>query len=112
MPSYFSGEETKGLKPRLVAMLNAARGFSGVPYVITSGFRSPSQNLAVGGVQDSSHELGLAVDIRCPDRVIAARITYGLGRAGFRRIGIYDKHVHVDCDDSKPEDVIWLGTSH
>jgi hypothetical protein len=36
----------------------------------------------------------------------------GLVRVGFRRIGIYDHHCHVDCDDSLPQNVVWTGVSH
>lgn len=110
--AYFSGEEIKGLQTRLIAMLNIARRAAGVPFVITSGFRDPSRNLDVGGVRDSAHEKGLAVDIRLGEGDVPLRIVYGLGRAGFKRIGLYDKHIHVDCDDSKPQDVIWSGISH
>lgn len=110
--NYFSGEEIKGLDSRLIAMLNIAREAAGVPLVITSGFRTPDQNLAAGGVSDSSHESGLAVDIRSGEPEVAKKIAFGLGRAGFKRLGIYDKHFHVDIDESKPQDVIWTGISH
>ena len=35
------------------------------PIVINSGFRSPEVNKAVGGVANSNHLTGCAVDIRC-----------------------------------------------
>lgn len=35
------------------------------PIVINSGFRSPEVNKAVGGVANSNHLKGCAVDIRC-----------------------------------------------
>lgn len=35
------------------------------PITITSGYRSPALNDAVGGVKNSRHLQGLAVDIRC-----------------------------------------------
>ena len=36
------------------------------PILISSGYRSPPVNTAVGGSRDSAHMLGLAVDFTCP----------------------------------------------
>lgn len=41
-------------------------GSSYVPIVINSGYRSVSHNAVVGGVSDSNHTRGTAVDIACP----------------------------------------------
>jgi len=38
----------------------------GVPMIISSGYRSPELNKAVGGVTKSSHLLGLACDFTAP----------------------------------------------
>jgi len=112
MTEFFSGQEIRGLSSRLVAMLNTARRISGVPFVITSGYRDPARNAAAGGVKESAHEKGLAVDIRAGEPEVAKRIAFGLGRAGFKRFGVYDKHFHVDIDETKPQEVIWTGESH
>lgn len=36
------------------------------PIIISSGYRSPELNRAVGGVPSSSHAMGLAADFTCP----------------------------------------------
>jgi len=36
------------------------------PLIITSGYRSPRVNKAVGGVENSAHALGLAADFKVP----------------------------------------------
>lgn len=57
------------LFPRLLAtaeMLERIRTVLGVPVIITSGYRSPRLNLAVGGVTSSDHTSGQAADIVAP----------------------------------------------
>ncbi len=38
----------------------------GYPIIISSGYRSPALNMAVGGSEGSQHLLGQAVDFTCP----------------------------------------------
>lgn len=47
---------------QLATLLEKVRAAVGVPLVITSGYRSASENEAVGGVSNSQHMLGAAVD--------------------------------------------------
>lgn len=48
----------------LAFYLDVVRSKYGAPIVITSGYRSPALNKAVGGVNNSKHLRGIAVDIR------------------------------------------------
>jgi zinc D-Ala-D-Ala carboxypeptidase len=111
MAKYFTDEEVRGLNPKLVEMLDKARKAAGVPFIITSGYRSPRQNQSAGGAKDSAHEYGLAVDLRAPNDGYGKQVAFGLGRAGFIRVGFYDKHCHADIDETKPQ-VTWTGISH
>lgn len=112
MAKWFKDDEIKGLDPKLVEMLDSAREAAGVPIVITSGWRDAEHNTEVGGVKDSSHEKGLAVDVRAPNDAYGKQVCFGLGQAGFKRAGFYDRHCHVDIDDSKPSPAKWQGESH
>jgi len=112
MTKYFKENEIAGLDPKLVTMLDVAREAAGVPFVITSGFRDKSHNDNAGGVEDSSHTKGLAVDIRAPNEQYGKQVAFGLGQAGFKRAGFYDKHIHVDIDETKPTPAKWTGESH
>jgi zinc D-Ala-D-Ala carboxypeptidase len=111
-PHFFTDAEIEGLDSELVAKLDWARGRSGVPFVITSGKRSEDHNETVGGVKDSAHTRGLAVDLRCADGEVRYKMLNALFLAGFKRIGIYDKHIHADLDPSLPQEVAWVGISH
>ena len=89
-------------------MLDDARHKAGIPFVITSGYRCPSHNRAVGGVANSAHTKGLAADIACSDNRSRGYIIGALYEASFNRIGIHPDFIHVDDDDSKSADVVWL----
>jgi hypothetical protein len=109
---YFTDAEVAGLDHRLVARLDRARGYAGVPFEITSGKRTEEENAAAGGVKNSAHVRGLAVDLRCPGSGARYFMLKGLLAAGFDRIGVYDLHFHVDIDEALPARVCWVGTSH
>ncbi|MGI9118427.1 MAG: D-Ala-D-Ala carboxypeptidase family metallohydrolase [Minisyncoccia bacterium] len=107
---YFKDSEIIGLKPELVALLDKARGISGVPFSISSGLRTPVQNELAGGVENSAHLLGKAVDIHCPSSINRLKMVKALLDVGFTRIGIGKDFVHVDIgnsSDNLPENVMW-----
>ena len=52
---------------RLARTLEKVRDILGHPLTITSGYRCPALNAAVGGVGDSAHLHGLAADFVCPE---------------------------------------------
>ncbi len=91
----------------LLQKLDNARGFAGIPFKITSSFRSADHNKKVGGKPNSAHTKGLAVDIACNDSRSRMIIIESLLVAGFDRIGIANDFIHADCDSSLPQNVIW-----
>jgi len=91
----------------LVAKLDKAREISGVPYTITSGFRCKKHNESIGGSENSSHLKGLAADIYTTNHKRRLKILEGLIKAGFKRIGIAKKYIHVDIEKEK-SNCIWL----
>jgi uncharacterized protein YcbK (DUF882 family) len=109
---YFTPKELDGLQQALVEKLLYARSLSGTPFVITSGLRTPEQNAAAHGASSSSHVRGWGVDIACTSDVARFLIIRALLAAGFNRIGVYDKHIHADCDPTLPQNVTWVGVSH
>lgn len=109
---YFSEQEVEGLEPEFVAKLDMARHEAGVPFKITSGKRSSADNERAMGVEGSAHIKGLAVDLACDDSSTRFRMVRSLFNSGIERIGVYDRHIHVDVDPEKPRFVLWVGISH
>ena len=88
-----------------LAMLDNARDFAGVPFVVNSGYRCPEHNKAVGSLAPN-HPAGRAADIACFDGPTRMRIIQGMIRAGFRRIGVQKSFVH--CDSMDDIESLWL----
>ncbi|OHD24313.1 MAG: hypothetical protein A2Y38_11375 [Spirochaetes bacterium GWB1_59_5] len=109
---HFTDAEVAGLDETLSGKLDQAREYVGFPIKITCGKRTPEQNAAVGGKDDSSHLLGLAADLqRPPGPDEAVQLAWALGLAGFDRIEIADKHFHVCVNPSKKHPCVWRGIS-
>jgi zinc D-Ala-D-Ala carboxypeptidase len=49
---------------RLAALLEQVRALLGQPIIVTSGYRSPEVNLAIGSTNKSQHPLGCAADFK------------------------------------------------
>jgi uncharacterized protein YcbK (DUF882 family) len=95
------------MKPEFLQRLDNARSLAGVPFKINSGYRTKAHNAKVGGVDDSSHCGGWAADIAATSGTIKFQIVNALLKAGFTRVGIASSFIHVDCDPTKPAQVIW-----
>jgi uncharacterized protein YcbK (DUF882 family) len=88
--------------------LDDARALAGIPFIINSGFRTEAHNKKVGGKSDSSHLKGCAADIRVNDSRSRFIILKALQAVGFTRIGIGNGFIHVDDDQDKSQEVIWV----
>lgn len=112
---YFTDQEVIGLDPTFVEKLEKARELAGIPFIISSGYRSPEKNQSViGAVPDSSHTKGLAVDLRVRTSRETALIIDAAKSAGIDRRGIYvdsywnPRHVHIDVDPEKVTEVLFI----
>jgi hypothetical protein len=85
--------------------LEMARIIADIPFVISSGYRCKNHNKAVGSAS-RNHIERKAADILCLNSHDRMRIIAGLVQAGFRRIGIYQKHIH--CDVMDLQESAWL----
>ncbi len=104
---FLNGVDSTLLSPNLLAKLKQAQLYSGTQLSITSGFRTPSQSVAVGGKINDAHTRGMAADIYCPTSQLAFQIAPALFLAGFKRIGYGVNHLHADIDSTLPQMVFW-----
>lgn len=101
------GSGKKYMSEEFIRKLDRVRESVGFPLIINSGYRSPDYNSQVGGVKNSSHIKGLAVDI--------SAITYGMKNdiakaainEGITRIGWGNSFIHLDIDDNKTQNIVW-----
>ena len=105
MSKYFKEIETN-MNKNFLFVLDEAREFAGIPFVINSAYRSPTHPESIKN-PTSSHIKGLAVDIKATDSTTRFKIIEALISVGFTRIGIADTFIHVDLDFDKTQDVIW-----
>ena len=103
-----SGKEK--MLPIFLTKIDMARSRAGIPFRITSGWRSEERNRRVGGSAKSSHLIGKAADIAAIDSTSRFIIVKALMEVGFTRIGINagKGFIHVDNDESKSQNVIFL----
>lgn len=121
--NFFIATEVVGLDTEFVSKLDLATAKTAeisvekrrIPFVITSGFRTPEKNLSViGSVPDSSHLKGLAVDLLVTNTHEVWVIVAALIMVGIKRIGVYvDKndqptHIHADMDPEKVDQVLFI----
>jgi len=110
--SEFDSPDVQGsgqlMDKTLLEMLDEVRDKFDKPIHITSGFRTPAHNEAVGGVETSSHLKGLAVDIACTNSTDRFDLLNCILDVGFSRVGIAKKFIHIDIDFEKAQGVTWI----
>lgn len=90
------------INPMLPEYLQKARDHFGKPLIITSGYRTTSHNLKVGGVSVSNHVFGNAADVYIPGVSVLELYNYFCEIAGDScEIGIYNNFVHFAVQPKK-----------
>lgn len=93
---YFKDNEIENLKNHLVINLDIARERAGVPFIITSGFRTVEENIKVKGNGQSKHLTGEAVDLRILGGTQTARMIEALLSIPFFEVVVEKDHIHVE----------------
>ena len=89
--------------------LDRAREIAGIPFVLTSAFRTVAHEKSKGREGTSAHTTGRAVDIRAASSRNRFLVVKGLMEAGFTRIGInvVQNFVHVDDSPNHEQNVLF-----
>ena len=131
---YFNYSEVEGLKPELVSVLDDIRHDNGFPMVLSSGYRTNSSNHITGLAVDIKstgkkfyemvkylRENGftgeqvynivkfISDDFYKNDKQFT--LVKNAIKHGIQRIGVYNKHAHLDMVKGKPAPTIWVGVS-
>ncbi len=101
------GSDPIFIDSELVNVLQKIRAHFGKAVTITSAYRTPGRNKAVGGETYSQHQYGRAADIKVkgvsPEKVAAYAETLLKNRGG---IGTYSTFTHIDVRSVKAR---WKG---
>lgn len=101
------GSDPIFIAPELVKILQKIRTHFGKSVTITSAYRTPTKNKAVGGTAYSQHLYGTAADIKVsgvsPKKVAQYAETLLPNKGG---IGIYSTFTHIDVRATKSR---WKG---
>jgi len=101
-------DSLKVINPALLDHLNILHELLKRAVTVESGLRCEFWNTKVGGVKDSEHMAGDAVDVVCTtskDRFDIVRFSW---RAGFKRVGVGKTFIHLDVSPTKTPEVLWL----
>jgi hypothetical protein len=100
----------------LIDKLEELRAKVGLPLRVTSGPRCVWYNGKVGGVKNSAHLTGTAVDLACPNSFLRWQLLAATFRAPegapttpplFKRVGIGETFYHVDVSTKHPNMLVW-----
>lgn len=81
--------------PALILLLENVRRHFGQPVIVSSGYRTPDHNRAIGGAKDSVHMKGMAADIVVRG-VMPLDVQNYLERLDIGGLGRYTAFTHVD----------------
>ena len=93
------------MNPEFLGKLDALRNYCGLPFIITSGYRSPSHSLEAIKEIPGTHAQGIAADIKITNSAHRYSLIKAALEHGFTGIGVAGDFIHLDIRGSLP--VMW-----
>ena len=94
------------MEDEFIYKLDHLRTVCGWPFIVTSGYRSPSHSLEINKASGGgSHTKGIAADIKVTNGKQRHEIVKHAMALGFSGVGIAKTFVHVDIREDTP--VVW-----
>jgi uncharacterized protein YcbK (DUF882 family) len=90
--------------PEFLELLDSLRQECGFPFIITSGYRSPSHPIEATKVSPGTHSQGIAADIKITSSQQRFKVLEKAFEFGFRGIGIAKDFIHLDIRNTP---VVW-----
>ena len=87
--------------------LETVRVEAGIPFFLNSAFRCPQHNSDTGGVEDSEHCHGTAVDVKVNGGLQRFVITKAAMKLGVFGLGVAKTFIHLDRGKVKPRPMVW-----
>ena len=81
----------------LIKRLQTLREILNTPIIVTSGYRCHTHNLKSGGVKNSTHRKGLAVDVRGFKTDKEKELWLAKAKELFDGVGEYKNFIHLDA---------------
>jgi len=97
----------------ILTAIQQIRNHFGKPVIITSAYRSKKYNKSIGGVSNSAHILGKAIDFKVIGvsiKEVRQYIKHNFGWLGIKGLGIYRTFTHIDCKNRNKNTLgLWHG---
>lgn len=102
-PATAPSADHGGMSEAALAAWSGLTDAWGQPLTVTSAYRDPKRNEAVGGANNSQHMHGNAYDVDTSHLSYDERLALAdaAWNAGFRGIGFYDNSMHFDVADPR-----------
>lgn len=108
MTPFKDQPKAKGLDPMLLNMAQEVQDDCKIQLAINEGVPATTEG---SHVKDSEHFDGKGIDLSAIDGVTRMKIVKSALKVGFKRIGVYTRHVHLGTSPNLPQDVMWGGVS-
>lgn len=99
------------MNQKVIDVLDNLTELSGIHFMVNSGYRTLEHNMLVGGIVNSEHTKGNAIDIHVSDAATRYIVIKNLLLLNVSRIGVYNLFIHFDVSSVKPQNVIWHSLS-